>query len=142
MSANIDQFCNRLRDGLEAVEVRLQAIKANIRTLPGKAEKVLFEELAAAHRKVDGQVVKAEQTRNGIKAWAAMKVAETQEEIGDWKAKQETKKLSARSNRAESYAADAIIFAGIAVDEAGAAILEAAVARRDADATQPEIHIA
>ncbi|QJW94630.1 hypothetical protein [Frigoriglobus tundricola] len=137
MSAKIDQFCDRLRDGLDAVETRLQSVQANVVALPGKAEHVLQTELDAARRKVDGQIVRLEKAKDGVKAWAAAKVAETREAIGDWKAKRETQKLKARSDRAEAYAADALFFAAAAVDEAEAAILEAAVARLDADAAQP-----
>jgi hypothetical protein len=137
MSAKIDQFCDRLRDSLDALDSRLHSVKANIHALPGKAEQVLHDDLAAARRKVDDQVVRAEQARDGIKAWATAKLAETREAIGDWKAKRETQKLNSRSDRAESYAADALFFAAAAVDEAEAAILEAAVARRDSDASQP-----
>ena len=137
MSAKIDQFCDRLRDGLGAVETRLQTVQANVVALPGKAEHVLQNELDAARRKVQGQVVRLEKAKDGVKAWAAAKVAETREANGDWKAKRETQKLKARSERAEAYAADALFFAAAAVDEAEAAILEAAVARLDADAAQP-----
>ncbi len=133
MSATIDQFCERLRDGLDAVDTRLQAVRANVRALPGKAEQGLHDDLAAARRKVDAQVVRAEKAGDGVKAWAAAKVAETREAVGDWKAKRETQKLTARSDRAEAYASDAVFFAAAAVDAAEAAILEAAVARRDAD---------
>ena len=73
----------------------------------------------------------------GGRAWAGGKSAGTRGAVGDGKAKRETKKLKARSDRAEKYAVDALFFAAAAMDEAEAAILEAAVARLDADATQP-----
>ena len=137
MSTKIDLFCDRLRDGLDAVETRLLSVQANVLAMPGKAEQVLHDDLAAARRKVERQVTRAEQAEKGVKAWAVAKVAETREAVSDWKAKRETQKLKARSDRAEAYAADALYFAAAAVDQAEAAILEAAVARLDADATQP-----
>ncbi|MGL4554974.1 MAG: hypothetical protein ACRC33_27725 [Gemmataceae bacterium] len=137
MSAKIDQFCDRLRDGLNAVETRLQAAVASVRTFHGKAEQVLHDDLAAARPKVEGQMAQVEKAREGVKAWATARVAETREAVADWKATRATEKLKARSGRAESYAADAVFLAAAAMDEAEAAIREAAVARRDSDATQP-----
>ena len=137
MSSKIDLFCDRLRDGLDAVETRLHTVQANVLAMPGKAEHVLQDDLNAARRKVEAQVTRAEQAQEGVKAWAVAKVAETREAVGDWKAKRETKKLKARSDRAEKYAVDALFCGAAAMDEAEAAILEAAVARLDADATQP-----
>ncbi|MGL4463342.1 MAG: hypothetical protein ACRC1K_14430 [Planctomycetia bacterium] len=137
MSAMIDQFRDRLRDGLNAVETRLQAAVASVRTFPGKAEQALHDDLAAARHKVEGQLAQVEKAREGVKVWATARAAETREAVADWKSKRETQKLNARSDRAESYAADAIFLAAAAVDEAEAAIREAAVARRDSEAAQP-----
>jgi hypothetical protein len=61
---------------------------------------------------------------------------EAKEAISDWKAKRETRKLNARADRDEAYAADAIDFALAGIDEAELAILDAVVARIDADAAQ------
>ena len=52
------------------------------------------------------------------------------------KASRETRKLNARADRAETYAADTIDFAVASIDEAEDAILESAVARIDTDAAQ------
>jgi hypothetical protein len=49
-------------------------------------------------------------------------------------AKRETRKLNARADRAETYAADAVDDAAARIDEAEEAILYAAVARLDAAA--------
>jgi hypothetical protein len=133
MSAMIDQFCTRLRDSLTAVETRLKAAAASVRTFPGKAEQGLHDDLAAARLKVDGQLAQVGQAREGVKAWAAARLTETREAVAEWKAKRETQKLNGRSDRAESYAADAIFLAAAAVDEAEAAIREAAVAHLDAE---------
>jgi len=63
-------------------------------------------------------------------------MAGTKEAVSDWKAKRETRKLNARADRAETYAADAIDYAMTSIDEAEEAILDAVVARVDADAAQ------
>jgi hypothetical protein len=65
-------------------------------------------------------------------------VSETKEAVKDWKAKRETKKLNSRADRAEEYAADSIDYAIAAIDQAEEAILDAVIARCDADdAAQP-----
>ena len=109
--------------------------------MPEKTETVLQADLAAIRSRVDGQVVRLEQARDGVKAWAAAKVAETREAVGDWRAKRETHNLKARSDRAEKHAADAVFSAAAAVDEAVAAILEAAVARHDAIVAPSPAHV-
>jgi hypothetical protein len=136
MSTRIDQFCDRLRERLDAVDNRLQSVWANVRALRGRAEEGLHDDLAAARSKVDSQVVQVEQAGDGVKAWAASKVAETREMISDWKAKRETRKLTVRSDRAEAYASNAIFLAAAAVDEADAAIREAALAHLDAEVSR------
>jgi hypothetical protein len=59
-------------------------------------------------------------------------MAETKEAVASWKEKHEVAKLSARADRAERYAADAVDSAAAALDEAEEAILDALVARIDA----------
>jgi hypothetical protein len=66
------------------------------------------------------------------------KQAEVKSTIDEWKAQKEQDKLLARANRAEEYAASAIIFAAAAIDEAELATLEAVEARLMADAATAE----
>ena len=63
----------------------------------------------------------------------AERVEAKETEIEEWKAKREHEKLVARADRAEDYAATAIIIALAAVEEAEIAILEAVAARIDAE---------
>jgi hypothetical protein len=67
------------------------------------------------------------------------KRAETQEAISEWKAERESKKLIARADQAEAYAADAIEYAAASIDEAEAAILDAVAAWIDVNATQSPV---
>ncbi len=133
MSATVDQFCDKLRERLTAMEGRLQTAQRNLKTLSGQAEKAVRDKLDDARRKVAGQKEHMDQIRDKLKAGAQQKVAEAKEKVGEWKAKGEKWKLQARAERAEAYAADAIDYAVAAVDEAEEAILDAVVARMDAD---------
>jgi hypothetical protein len=140
MSERVDKFCDGLRDWLNAVETRVQSVKANIQALPGKAEKAVQGTIDEARAKVHAQKERVEKTQASLKTWAEQKMAETREAVAEWKAKwkakREAKKLSARAERAEAYASDTVALALASIDEAEAAILDAVVARMDADAAK------
>ena len=74
--------------------------------------------------------------RSNIKARAEEKMHETKEAVSEWKTKREIRKLNARADRDEAYAADATDFAVASIAEAELAVLDAVVARLDADAAQ------
>jgi uncharacterized protein (DUF342 family) len=133
MSANVDQFRDRLRERLNTIERRLQSVKTNIQALSEQAEKDLRDKLEAARTKVQAQKERIERTRANLKAQAQQKMDESKEAVSEWQAKRETRKLNARADGAETYAADAIDNAAASIDEAEEAILYAAVARLDAD---------
>jgi chromosome segregation ATPase len=133
MSAKVDQFCDSLRTRLNAIEGRIESVKANVEILPKQAEKALRDMLDEARTRLQAQKERIEQTRANLKAHAQQKIAETKKAVSEWKAKRETRKLQARADRAEAYAADAIAFALATIDEAEEAILDAVVARIDAD---------
>jgi hypothetical protein len=136
MSAAVDQFCEKLRHRLNAMEKLLETMKTDIKSRSEKAGNALREKLEEARVKLRDQAARADWLRSDLKARAQEKMAETKEAIKDWKAKRETQKLNARADRAEAYAADAIEFALASVDEAEGAILDAAVARMDANSVE------
>ena len=133
MNAKVDQFCDNLRDRLNFMEGRLQSVTTNLKGLPEQAEKAVRAKLDQARTKLRAHKEGAEQTLANLKARAQQKVAETKEAVSEWKAKRETRKLQARAERAEAYAADAVAYALATLDEAEEAILDAVVARMDAD---------
>ena len=136
MSAKVDQFCDNLRDRLNFMDGRLQSVKTNLEGLPEQAEKAVRAKLDQARTKLRAHKESAEQTLANLKARAQQKVAETKEAVSEWKAKREIRKLQARAERAEAYAADAVAYVLATLDEAEEAILDAVVARMDADATK------
>jgi len=136
MSEKVDKFCDKLRDRLNAIEGRVQSVKADIQTLPAKAEKALRDKIDAARTKLQVQKERVEKARVDLKVWADQKLAETKEAISEWKAKHEVRKLNARAERAEAYAEAAMVLALFSIDEAEEAVLDAVAARKDADAAQ------
>jgi hypothetical protein len=139
MSAKVDEFCDKLRDRLNAIEVKLQSVKEDIRAMPGQAEKIVRGKLDEARARLQAQKAHIDQTRSNLQAWAQQKMAETKETVAQWQAKREVNKLNARADRAADYAVAAVAFAAAMIDEAETAVLDAVVARREADAAkQPE----
>lgn len=132
MSARVDQFCDALRDRLNSMETRVEAFKSRVRAIPEKAEAELRKAQDEAHLRVEAGKKRVEQLRTKLRAGADQKLAETKQTIRDWKAKGESKRLIARADFAEAYAADAVEFAVMALDEAEGAVLDAALARMDA----------
>jgi chromosome segregation ATPase len=136
MSQRVDQFCDRLREQLNAIEGRIQSVKTDVQALPAKAGKALRDKRDEARTKVEAQKERVEKARADLKVWGEQKVAETKEAISEWKAKRETRKLQARADRSEAYAEAAVLLALASIDEAEEAILDAVAARKDADAAQ------
>jgi chromosome segregation ATPase len=136
MSVAVDQFCDKLRDQLNAIEGRFESFKADVQSLSDKAETAVRGNLEEVRGKLEAQKRHIEQTRDKLKAMAQQKAAETREVVKEWKAKRQTQMLNARADRAEDYAADAIVYALAAIDRAYEAILDAVVARMDVDATK------
>jgi hypothetical protein len=136
MSAKVDQFCDTLRDQLNLIEQRLQAVKVNVEGLPEQAEKAVRAKVEQAQANLHAHRERVELTWADLKARAEEQIVETKETVNKWKANRELRKLQARADRAEEYAECAIEFAVAAVNEAEKAIFDAVVARMDADATQ------
>ena len=133
MSAKVDQFCNNLRDRLNAIEDRVQSVKANLEKLPKQSEQALQKCLAESRAKVDSEKRRLEKAQASLLARAEQKFSEIKAGISQWKANLDVSKLQARADRAEMYAADAIFVADMAVAEAEEAIIDAVIARMDAD---------
>jgi len=133
MSATVDQFCDKLRDRLNAIERRLQTVKADIQSHSEDATNAVRGKLEEAKTKLHAEKERVEKIRANLKARADQKIAETKEAVNQWVKKREIHKLQARAERAEAYAADAIAYAMVTIDEAEEAILDAVVSRMDAD---------
>jgi chromosome segregation ATPase len=136
MSARVDKFCDGLRERLNAIESRVEAAKASVQALPGKADKAVQDAVEQARARIHTQKERIEKTRAELKTWAEQKKAETQAMVREWKAKRETKRLNARADLAEAYAEAAVAIALFSIDEAEEAILDAVAARMDSDAAR------
>jgi tetrahydromethanopterin S-methyltransferase subunit G len=136
MSATVDQFCDKLRDRLNAIEEGLESVKANMQTHSEAAEEAVRAKLNEAHTRLEAEREHVERTKASLRALALQKINESKEAVNEWKAKREVRKLQVRADKAETYAADAVAYALATIDEAEEAVLGAAVARMDAEAAK------
>jgi chromosome segregation ATPase len=134
MSERVDKFCAALQNKLNDLENRMNSLKTNLKSAPKQAEETLHKQLSQSQKKAESQKQTIEAAKTSVRNWLDQRKADATATVEQWKAQHETKKLTQRADRAEEYAAAAIQVAGSSFDEAEQAILEALVARIDADA--------
>ena len=107
MSAKVDQFCDRLRDRLNAIEAWLESVKTHIQSLSGKVRDSLRNKWEQARAKLHAQKERVEQTRADLKSQPQQTVT-IPEAVPDWKAKSEVSEPLAGADQAEAHAAATI----------------------------------
>jgi flagellar biosynthesis chaperone FliJ len=134
MGQRIDQFCEQLRIKLTQIDGSLRDLKGKIDTKASNADKDVQAYLDKVDQRIDQDQAKVSAAQAKMEDWVEARKVETRAKIADWKSRRETSKLNNRADRAEQYAAAAIVVASVAVDEAERASVEAWLARQDADA--------
>jgi hypothetical protein len=133
MSEKFDNFCSELRTRINDADKRIKDLKANAVGATEKAKLEAKAQLAALENKAKEQKARTAATEAKVKAWVEEKKTMTQDKISQWKEQRDAKRLGARADLSEHYAATAMEIATAAVDEAERAAVEAVVARMDAD---------
>lgn len=133
MGQRIDQFCEQLRTKLTQIDTGLQDLKGKIDGKARTADQDARAHLDKVKNRIAQDQAKVTAAQAKMKDWVQARHAETQAKIAEWKSKRETSKLQNRADRAEQYAAAAIVIAAAAVDEAEQASVEAWLARQDAE---------
>ena len=134
MSERVDKFCDGLRDKLNGIDARLTALKAAANTKANESEQKVKSMLDAAQKQIDARRAAIEAAKANVAGWADERKTKFDRRIAEWKEKRETQHLTARADRAEAYAAAMFDLAVAAADEAELAMLEASLARLDAEA--------
>lgn len=137
MSEKLDAGCSELHAKLNEAEKHLKDIEVTARSANEKAKAQLQAQLKSVETKVNGAKARAAAADAKMKSWINEKKEMTQDAIAQWKSQRNAKKLEGRADRSEDYAVAAIQFAGAAIDEAEQAVIEAVVARMDANAVAP-----
>ena len=127
MSAKVDQFCDRLRDRLNAIERWLESVKADIQALPWKVRKVHQVRLRNARAKLQAQKEHVERTRAELKVgpWQAL----TEDIATSWNPPPAPPAPAAAPDRAEAHVTATIDHAEASINEVRDAALYAAAAR-------------
>lgn len=133
MSEQIDKFCNDLRESLMRVETRVDKLKSNLASARGETQAAVKAKLDKAKTAIETHEQEARAAKERLEQRIEDKKAETSATIAEWKANRELGKLERRAERKERYAADAIVMAAYAADDAEYAMLEAIEARLLAD---------
>jgi predicted nucleic acid-binding Zn-ribbon protein len=133
MGEKIDKFTNDLREQLTTADNRLNDLKNQVESAGEESRDAIQAKIDQAKSALEEQKSKAEEGRQRVKSYLEADLAETNQDVHDWKQKRELHKLDKRAERRENYAADAIFIAAAAIDEANVAFLEALEARLDAE---------
>jgi hypothetical protein len=126
-------FSDRVQQQLSTVKAALDRTQTQIQAANSKALDELRAERDRAAAAMQTRQQEAEAARGRMKTYFETKKAETDAKIDEWKAQREVQKLQDRANDAEAYFATTLDVATAAIDEAGAAALDAIEARRVAD---------
>jgi len=129
MSAKVDQFFDRLRERLNAIEGWLDSVVADIRSLPWIVRKAQQKKLREARARLRAQKERVEQTRAELTSPPQLAVELLVESVIGWKAKPDEREPHAGPDAAEAHAAATIDQAVAGIDEVKDAMLSAAVAR-------------
>ncbi len=130
MSDNVSKFCDGIHEQLEALQGRMEVLKANI----GTTWHSLHEKLAEVRDKQEATRQVITDARIRLEQWEQNQQGELKSTIDQWVKRRESQMLVARAEQAESCAALALMLARASIDDAERMILEAVAARQDADA--------
>ena len=130
MSDKVSKFCASVHGKLETLEGRMDSLKLNV----GSTWHFLQEKLDEVRHKGEATKQAVAEARANLEQWVTEKKAEAKGTIDQWVNNRETQKLTARAQKAEDCAGIAIEIAQASIDDAERMVLEAIVARRDAEA--------
>ncbi len=133
MTKRIDKFGESLRLKLANMEIGLSDLKSKIDAKAQNAEQEVHNHIATLNKRIEDDRAKVTAAQNKIKHWVDEKKAATSANVAEWKTKRETSKLQHWAEGAETYADASIDLAVAAIDNAAQAVLEAWVARHDAN---------
>lgn len=133
MSERISRLCDELRIKFHGIDRRLEALKSNGVATFDKSQDVLESQLDRVEQRIYDNRVTVEAANIRVKAWLAEKKAGSAAGSILWTERHKTHLLEACADDAEAYAIAVFELAAAAADEATLAVLQALLARNDAD---------
>jgi hypothetical protein len=134
MSERIGHLCEALRIKLHGMDRRLEVLKSNGAATFDQTQEVLESHLDRVEQRIYDNRVIVEAANVRVKTWLAEKKAGSAAGRNLWTERHRAHLLEARANNAEEYAIAVFELAAAAADEATLAVLQAILARNDADA--------
>ena len=131
-----NELKQKLQQHVEVARKKLDELKQDLASVRQEDQEALRQKREEIHKQVEAHKEQTRQLRANLESWEREKVSHTKEAIASWRQKREIKKLQSRADRAEDYAVNAIGMAAIDADEAEEAVLDAVVARIDAETVQ------
>jgi hypothetical protein len=133
MSERISRLCDELRIKLHGMDRRLEALKSNGVATFDHSRDVLESQLDRVEQRIYDNRVTVEAANVRVKAWLAEKKAGSVTGETLWTERHKAHLLEARADDAEAFAIAVFELAVAAADEATLAVLQAILARNDAD---------
>ncbi|MEE1614019.1 hypothetical protein [Microvirga sp. CF3016] len=134
MSERIGRLCDELRIKLHGMDRRLEALKSNGAAMFDQSQDLLESQLDRVEQRIYDNRVTVEAANVRVKTWLAEKRAGSVAGGSRWTERHASHLLEARADDAEAYAIAVFALAAAAADEAALAVLQALLARNDADA--------
>ncbi|MGF9758839.1 hypothetical protein AAII07_26910 [Microvirga sp. 0TCS3.31] len=133
MSERMSRLCDELRIKLHGIDRRLEALKSNSAATFDNSQDVLESRLDRVEQRIYDNRVTVEAANVRVKAWLAEKKASSV--VGDplWTERHKRHLLEVHADHAETYAIAVFELVAAAADEATLAVLQALLARNDAD---------
>jgi len=133
MSERIGRLCDELRIKLHGIDHRLEVLKSNGMATFDRSQEVLESQLDRVEQRIFDNRVTVEAANVRVKTWLTERKAGCVAGEDRWTGRHKTHLLEARADDAEEYAIAVFELAAAAADEATLAVLQAILARNDAD---------
>jgi phage gp46-like protein len=133
MSERMSRLCDELRIKLHGIDRRLEALKSNGVATFDISQEVLESRLDRVEQRIYDNRVTVEAANVRVKAWLAEKKAGSVVGHPLWTERHKAHLMEVRADDAETYAIADFELAAAAADEATLAVLQALLARNDAD---------
>lgn len=133
MSERMGRLCDELRIKLHGMDRRLEALKSNGAATFDQSQEVLESQLDRVEQRIYDNRVTVETANVRVKMWLTEKKAGSGAGKDLWTERHKAHLKEVRAHDAEEYAIAAFELAAAAADEATLAVLQALLARNDAD---------
>ena len=134
MSERMSRLCDELRIKLHGMDRRLEALKSNGAATFDQSQDVLESQLDRVEQRIYDNRVTVEAANIRVKTWLAEQKVRSVAGGALWTERHRAHRLEIRADDAEAYAIAVFELAAAAADEATLAVLQALLARNDADA--------